>query len=114
MMQTATMLSPEPQRIAALARANEVRLARAEYKRRIAEGNLSAAHIILASPEEASSWAVWDLLMSQRRWGTSRCRKFLLTNNISESKQLGQLTARQRELLATQLQARTAPEVALV
>jgi hypothetical protein len=54
MMQTATM-SPEPQRRAALKRANEIRLARAELKRRIAVGDLSAANIILASPEEATS-----------------------------------------------------------
>jgi hypothetical protein len=104
MTQTATM-SAEPQRQAALARANEIRLARAELKRRIAGGDISAAHIILDSPEVASSWAVWDVLMSQRRWGTTKCRKFLLTNGISETKQLGQLTPRQRRLLADQLHA---------
>jgi hypothetical protein len=112
-MQTATM-SPEPQRRAALKRANEIRLARAELKRRIAVGDLSAANIILASPEEATSWAVWDLLMSQRRWGSSRCRKFLHTNNIPETKQVGALTNRQRELLAGQLVSRGAREPELV
>jgi hypothetical protein len=113
MEQTATV-SPEPQRKAALARANEIRLARAELKRRIAGGDVSAAHIILASPDEASSWAVWDLLISQRRWGSSKCRKFLLTNQISETKQLGQLTERQRRVLADQLQARVSREPELV
>jgi hypothetical protein len=104
----------EPQRRAALARANQVRLARAEFKRRIAEGDLSAAKIILDSPDEASSWAVWDVLMSQRRWGASKCRKFLSSNNISETKQLGQLTTRQRELLASQLRSRGARQMELV
>jgi hypothetical protein len=107
-------MSPEPQRRAALARANEIRLARAELKRRIAGGDVSAANIILDSPEEASSWAVWDLLMSQRSWGSSRCRKFLSTNNISETKRLGQLTDRQRELLAGQLRERSSRQVQLV
>ena len=41
MMETARM-TPEPQRLRALERANEVRLARAELKRRIAEGDMSA------------------------------------------------------------------------
>jgi len=113
MTQTATM-SPEPQRKAALARANQIRLARAELKRRIADGDVSAAHIILDSPDEASSWAVWDLLISQHRWGSSKCRKFLLTNQISETKQLGSLTDRQRRVLAEQLQARVSREVELV
>ena len=103
MTQTATM-SPEPQRQAALARANQIRLARAELKRRIAGGDISAAHIILDSPTEASSWAVWDVLISQRRWGSTKCRKFLSTNGISETKQLGQLTPRQRQLLADRLE----------
>ncbi len=109
MTATATM-SQAPQRTAALARANEIRVARAELKRRIAEGRLSAANIILESPEEANSWALWDVLMSQHRWGTSKCRKFLSTNNISETKQLGQLTQRQRELLASKLHHRRADE----
>jgi hypothetical protein len=104
-------MSQAPQRAAALARANEIRVARAELKRRIAEGDLSAAHIILDSPEEASSWALWDVLISQHRWGTSKCRKFLSTNNISETKQLGQLTQRQREMLAAKLPERSTTEV---
>src|SRR2546421_7140491 len=102
MMQTA-MMTPAPQRLRALERANEVRLARAELKRRIAEGDLSAAKIILACPREASTWPVGELLMSQRRWGSIRCRKFLLRNQINEKKPIGLLTDRQRNLLAHQL-----------
>jgi hypothetical protein len=102
MLQTATM-APEPQRLRALERANEVRLARAELKRQIAEGRISAADVILDCPWEASSWTVGDLLMSQRRWGSTRCRKFLSRNHISEVKQIGSLTDRQRRLLAEQL-----------
>src|SRR5947208_16993944 len=101
MIQTATM---EPQRLRALERANEVRLARAELKRRIAEGEISAAEVILACPWEASSWTVGDLLMSQRRWGQTRCRKFLARNQISEGKRIEALTKRQRPLLAAQVQ----------
>ena len=102
MTETAIM-TREPQRLRALERANEIRLARAELKRRIADGQVSAAEIILAPPCEASSWAIGDLLMSQRRWGSTRCRKFLVRNQINETKSVGALTERQRRLLAGQL-----------
>jgi hypothetical protein len=114
MTQTATMIS-EPQRLRALERANEIRLARAGLKRRIAVGEISAAEVILGCPDEATSWSVAELLMSQRRWGSSRCRKFLLHNQIGETKPIGTLTDRQRRLLATALEpVPTAREMALV
>ncbi len=99
----------DPQRLRALERANEIRLARADLKRRIAEGHVSAAQIILECPGEAEKWTVGELLMSQRRWGTARCRKFLEHNSISEIKHIGDLTERQRRVLARQLHDRLQP-----
>lgn len=104
MSETATM-TPAPQRLRALERANAVRLARAELKRRIAEGEASAADIILDPPAEAFSWAIGELLMSQRRWGTTKCRKFLSRYHITETKSVGALTDRQRRLLAGELES---------
>jgi hypothetical protein len=78
-----------------------VRLARAELKRRIAEGEVSAVEVILNPPREAESWPVAELLMCQRRWGTTRCRKTLSRAQISEIKEIGKLTERQRRLLAS-------------
>ena len=98
-------MTPAPQRMRALERANAVRLARAELKRRIAEGEATAADIILDPPAEALSWAVGELLMSQRRWGTTKCRKFLGRYHITETKTVGALTDRQRRLLAGQLES---------
>jgi hypothetical protein len=109
----AVRASADPQRLRALERANAIRLARAELKRQIAEGEASVAEVLLEVPPHASSWAVWDLLMSQRRWGASRCRKFLWRNHISETKQLGALTERQRRLLAGQLSSCEDKELAL-
>ena len=109
MTETAIM-TREPQRLRALERANEIRLARAELKRRIADGNISAAEVILSPPNAALSWAVGDLLTSQRRWGSTRCRKFLTRNQINETKQVGALTDRQRRLLADQLCTRAEHE----
>ena len=96
----------EPQRLRALEHANTIRLARAELKRRIAGGDISAAEVILDCPAAAARWTVGDLLMAQRRWGVTRCRKFLERNGINELKPIAALTPRQRRLLATQLQAR--------
>jgi hypothetical protein len=104
-MNETTEMTPGPQRLQALARANEVRLARAGLKRRIAQGQISAADVIVACPEAAASWSVGELLMSQRRWGSTKCRKFLARNQISEIKTIGKLTDRQRRLLADQLKA---------
>jgi hypothetical protein len=58
----------------------------------------------LEPPDEALSWAIGELLMSQRRWGTTRCRKFLARYHITETKTLGALTDRQRRLLAEELE----------
>jgi hypothetical protein len=93
----------EPQRMRALEQANQVRLARAELKRRITEGDVCAAEIILSCPDAARRWTIGELLMSQRRWGATRCRKFLERNGISEMKPIGALTERQRRMLAAQL-----------
>jgi hypothetical protein len=108
------MITPEPQRLRALGRANEIRLARAELKRRIADGDVSAAEVILGCPEAAHTWSIGELLLSQRRWGSTRCRKFLSRQQITENKQVGTLTERQKLMLAEQLQVRASREVELV
>ena len=96
-------LKAGPQHLQALQRANAVRLARAELKRRVAEGGVSAAEVILSSPWEAESMSVSDLLTSQRRWGSTRCRKFLQHPSIPENKTIGSMTDRQRHVLVALL-----------
>ena len=106
---TATMAPTDraggPQYMRALERANQVRLARACLKRRIALGEICVAAVILECPWEAESMAVADLLMSQRRWGQTRCRKFLAQLAMSEKKTVGSMTDRQRRTLAAMLTA---------
>jgi hypothetical protein len=113
MTQTA-LKTPEPQRLRALERANEIRLARAALKRSIAVGDVSAAEVILSCPDAAQSWPIGDLLMSQRRWGSTRCRKFLSRNHIVETKPVGTLTERQRRVLALSLDETACREIELV
>lgn len=102
---TATIAPAGPQHMRALERANKVRLARADLKRRIASGEKSVAEVILECPWEADSMAVADLLTSQRRWGQTRCRKFLSQIPMSEQKTVGSMTERQRRTLAAMLTA---------
>lgn len=94
-----------PQHMRALERANQVRLARAELKRRVATEEADVADVILECPWEAQSMAVADLLMSQRRWGQTRCRKFLAQVPMSEKKTVGSMTERQRRTLAAMLRS---------
>lgn len=84
----------------ALQRANEVRLARAELKRRVGTGEVTVDEVILTDPWEASSMTISELLMSQRRWGTTRCSKFLAGIGMPETKTCGSMTDRQRSILA--------------
>jgi hypothetical protein len=103
-MNATVMIAPTgPQHMRALERANKVRLARAELKRRVAIGEIDVAAVILDCPWEAHSMAVADLLMSQRRWGQTRCRKFLAQIPMSEKKAVGSMTDRQRRTLAVML-----------
>ena len=96
------------QHMRALERANEVRLARADLKRRIADGQLRAVDVILSSPWEAESMAVADVLTSQRRWGQTRARRLLAGIPLSENKTLGSITERQRRTLASAVLEATA------
>lgn len=105
-MATHAMVDAGPQHLKALERANRVRLARAALKRQVASGECSAAEVILACPWEAESMSVSELLMSQRRWGRTRCRRILLSLGLPENKQIGTMTERQRTALAAMLSAK--------
>jgi hypothetical protein len=99
----------EEQHLRALEYANRVRLARARMKRKVAAGDLSAADVIMSCPWQAHSMSISDLLMSQKRWGRTRCRRLLVSLGVPENKQIGTLTERQRLALAAVLTAKRAP-----
>ena len=98
----------EQQHLRALEYANRVRLARARMKRKVAAGELSAADVVLTCPWQAHSMSVSDLLMSQKRWGRTRCRRLLMSLGVPENKQIATLTERQRLALAAVLTAKVA------
>jgi hypothetical protein len=108
---SATATVAAPQHMRALAQANRVRLARAELKRQVAEGEITVGDVVLGCPWEAESMAISDLLMSQHRWGRTRCRRFLSSIPMSETKTIGSMTERQRNALAAMLGGETAENV---
>ena len=95
--------APAPQHMRALQQANRVRLARAELKRQVTDGETAVADVVIECPWEAESMAIADLLMSQHRWGRTRCRRFLASIPMSETKTVGSMTERQRRALAGRL-----------
>jgi hypothetical protein len=109
MGKSATVSAGQEQHLRALEYANRVRLARARMKRKIAAGELAASEVVLSCPWQAHSMSISDLLMSQKRWGRTRCRRLLLSLSVPENKSVGTLTERQRLALATVLAAKSAP-----
>jgi hypothetical protein len=104
---TSPSTAQTPQHMQALARANRVRLARAELKRSIGRGEVAVTEVIQDVPWETESMTLAELLTSQRRWGRTRARKLLQTLALSENKRVGSLTPRQRALLMSALGARS-------
>ena len=99
----ATATAPAPQHMRALAQANRVRLARAELKRQVAENEATVGEIVLECPWEAESMAIADLLLSQHRWGRTRCRRFLASIPMTETTTIGSMTDRQRRALSARV-----------
>lgn len=106
-MEAATTIAPAaPQHMRALAEANRVRLARAQLKREIEAGRVDAADVVRECPWQVETMTVGELLRAQRRWGRTRARKFLSSLALSENRQVGRLTLRQRSVLAAELEAK--------
>ena len=78
---------------------------RADLKRQIATGAVRVGDVLVDPPPVAAGIPVAALLVSQRGWGRVKSRRFLLSNDVGESRKLGELGQRQRELLAAELRA---------
>ena len=100
------------QRLNALARANQLRAARAGLKRQIASGEVNCAELILRPRWEIERMPIAQLLATQRSWGEERCRKFLRRMKISGIRPIGSISERERQLLAEALRAREADRTA--
>lgn len=101
------------QNMRALEQANRIRLARAALKRSVARGDVAVADVLLDPADEIAGMEIAELLTSQKRWGSTRCAKFMNLIGLSESKTIRSLTERQRSAMAAVLTAeRPAPDLA--
>jgi hypothetical protein len=100
-----TIVLERTQRLQALDRANRVRTVRAQLKREIASGEVTAAEVILAQRWELDGMSLSELLVCQRRWGDLRSLRFLAVLGMSSTKTIGSMTERQRIAAAAELMA---------
>lgn len=98
------------QHMTALARANEIRMARATLKRDLyalpkEQSRNLAAVILLDPPWEAETMRISDLLKATRSLGPSKARMILKATGVSEFRKLCDLTERERGVLARAVSA---------
>lgn len=82
----------------ALREARRVRGLQAEIKRQIRAGARTVTDVIITE-QDPGNLTVYDLLVSQKRWGAVRARRALLRVGVPEKKELRTLTERQRRAL---------------
>src|SRR6266571_5161142 len=91
------------QRMDALARANQIRIKRAQLKRDLKAGRLSIHVLLLDPPEYLETAKVFDMLLAVPKYGRVKVNKILSLCKISPSKTVGGLSQRQRAELVTLL-----------
>lgn len=88
------------QALEALEVANRTRRERAEVKRLIRCGGLTVAEVLADPPAFLARMPIGELIRAQALWGPTRSRKFLRRAEITETRRIGELTERQRDLIA--------------
>jgi len=91
------------QRMDALARANEIRIQRAQLKRDLKAGRRSIQSLLLEPPEYVETAKVFDMLLAVPKYGRVKVNKILAHCRIAPSKTIGGLSERQRSELVSLL-----------
>jgi hypothetical protein len=99
---TAPERSPN-QRMDALARANQIRIQRAQLKRDLKSGRRSIHALLLDPPEYVETAKVFDMLLAVPKYGRVKVNKILAHCRIAPSKTIGGLSERQRSELISLL-----------
>jgi S13-like H2TH domain len=96
------------QRFAALQRANEIRTARAQLKKRLepGAGGLTVSQILANPPDYVETMKVYDLLMAIPKWGITKSLNAMRAVDIAPGKTVGGLSPRQRRELLRWLHGR--------
>ena len=93
---TATPERSRDQRMEALARANEIRIKRAELKRDLKAGRRSIQTLLIDPPDYLETAKVFDMLLAVPKYGRVKVNKMLSQCRIAPSKTIGGLSERQR------------------
>lgn len=96
-----------PQHMAALERANRVRIRRAEIKRQLSAGVRTLESAL--ADEACATARVTDLLLALNRLGPVKCGKLLAELRLSPNKLAGALTDRQRGALLARVAGEPLP-----
>jgi hypothetical protein len=91
------------QRMDALARANQIRVKRAQLKRDLKAGRRSIHQLLLDPPEYVETAKVFDMLLAVPKYGRVKVNKILAHCRIAPSKTVGGLSERQRGELVSLL-----------
>ena len=94
------------QRMDALARANQIRIQRAQLKRDLKSGRRSIHSLLLEPPEYVETAKVFDMLLAVPKYGRVKVNRILTQCRISPSKTIGGLSERQRAELVSMLHRR--------
>jgi hypothetical protein len=95
-------LAPErslDQRLEALARANDIRIRRAQLKRDLKAGAVRVEDVLAAPPDYLGTAKVFDMLLAVPKFGRVKASRFLNQCRISQSKTVSGLSERQRQEL---------------
>jgi hypothetical protein len=84
------------QRMAALERANDIRVRRAQLKKDLKDSRVQIEEILLDPPDYVSTAKVFDMLMAVPKFGRVKAARLLNQCRISQSKTVGGLSERQR------------------
>lgn len=87
------------QRMDALARANDIRVKRAQLKKDLKTGQIQVEDILSDPPDYVGTAKVFDMLMAVPKFGRVKATRFLNQCRISQSKTVAGLSDRQREEL---------------
>lgn len=93
-------------RMGALAKANEVRVARARLKQQLRAGDVRIEQALATPPECASTAKVLELLLAVPNLGPTRASRLLTSAGVNPTKTVGTLTERQRTHLIDLLRSR--------
>lgn len=91
------------QALEALTKANEVRFARADDKRRIRRGALTASEVLRVNEPYWASAPIAELLLTIPRVGRQQAQKWCKLEWTPLDTRIGQMTPRQRAVMARQI-----------